>query len=369
MRSVQYTYNIDNGGGGSYAIVAGCMYNPNAVVGTTTGVEGVANWTSTIINAGCTGGTCGFSQPYATTLGAPVSFFRPMDLVLNNAGTYAYVADLGSSDGVVAKCTIDQATGNIVGSCINMNVSGLNQPWGLTLESSGRYAYVTSNGNSTVKKCDINSSGDFVDCIDSGISNNTIPNPFGIIQADSTVYIGGGNFVWGCAMDDLGLLGNCQQVNTDGPGEALRGLYLANGGINYPTGFFSTRVVNASDGGFLLKKCPYNTYGTTCGDAYDNFIDTKPIGVAVNGTKGYMTYVPGMPMSYGHILSCDIDSSGNFNPSSCNDFTMTGIMDPQQITINSAGTIAYIPNASYSNVAVCTLDGLGLPTACTTQQP
>ena len=61
----------------------------------------------------------------AGKFGAAASFFRPMQVVLNNAGTYAYVVDLGFSDGVVLKCTVDQATGGFVGSCINMNVAGL----------------------------------------------------------------------------------------------------------------------------------------------------------------------------------------------------------------------------------------------------
>ena len=374
MRSVQYTYNIDNGSGGSYPIVAGCMYNPNAVVtigeDTTTGVEGIANWTDADACSGSGNTTCGYSQPYAVSLGAAASFFRPMQVVLNNAGTYAYVVDLGFSDGVVLKCTVDQATGGFVGSCINMNVAGLNQSWGITLESQGRYGYITSSANSTIKKCDINLSGDFVNCGDSGVGNNLVPNPFGIIQSNSTVYIAGGNFIWGCAMDDLGVLSNCQQVNTDGIGQALPGLYLANGGDNYPTGFFATRVVN-SQGTFQLKRCPYDSYGITCNDAYDNMgiMNTKPVGVAVSGTKGYMTYMPRLPMSDGHILACYIDGDNSGNFVSCSDFTDPALTDPQQITINSAGTIAYIANASYSNVVACPLDGSGVPMSCSNAQP
>jgi hypothetical protein len=69
MRSMQYSYNVQNSQGIISQIVGACMYNPSVTIGSTTGVEGVANWN---IPQACTGGTCGFSQAYSVDLTPPL---------------------------------------------------------------------------------------------------------------------------------------------------------------------------------------------------------------------------------------------------------------------------------------------------------
>ncbi len=71
MRSVQYTYNLNDGNGGSYPVVAGCMYNPSAQVGETIGTEGLEDWASATSSTACVTGACGYSQPYSSNITPP----------------------------------------------------------------------------------------------------------------------------------------------------------------------------------------------------------------------------------------------------------------------------------------------------------
>lgn len=158
MRSVQYTYNIDNGSGGSYPIVAGCMYNPNAVVtigeDTTTGVEGIANWTTPSTSAACSGGACGFSQSYnvSLTLTIPASLSGAMTSNTFTAGDGSagnkFTATEGTSPAPTVTYTISNSS---TGAANNFYVDWI-QPNGWTMTTnncgiSGSEITIAGSGN------------------------------------------------------------------------------------------------------------------------------------------------------------------------------------------------------------------------------
>jgi hypothetical protein len=91
MRSMQFVYNLDDGVSGAYEIVAPCMYNQAAMLGSTTGVEGVANWSSDTVSVACSGSgasACGFSQAYHVTLTPPVQY-----VAVGTGGTILHSVD------------------------------------------------------------------------------------------------------------------------------------------------------------------------------------------------------------------------------------------------------------------------------------
>jgi len=102
MHSLQYTYNTNNG-----SIIGQCMYNPAATIGSTTGVEGIANWTTPANNAACSGGICGFSQNYNIFLGKRI-------FVTNTTTSGNIVGTSGKSAAAAADaiCNSDSARPN-----------------------------------------------------------------------------------------------------------------------------------------------------------------------------------------------------------------------------------------------------------------
>ncbi len=122
------------------------MYNPNAVVtigeNTTTGVEGIANWTATNVNTACSGSgntTCGYSQPYAVTL---------------RSGQFAYV--FGTSNNIYV-FAYNSTTGvlNPVGS---VDSYGSNQV-GMAISIDGNYVYLVDQAQSAIKSFAVDSDG------------------------------------------------------------------------------------------------------------------------------------------------------------------------------------------------------------------
>jgi len=70
------------------------------------------------------------------------------DLTLNNAGDRLYIADFSNS--TIAVCRVNEAT---VDSCDNTSGGNFDGPEGVTLSSSGHYAYIANNTSNSVTRC------------------------------------------------------------------------------------------------------------------------------------------------------------------------------------------------------------------------
>ena len=126
VRSIQYTYNIYNGSAGN-SPVSLCLYNPNAEVGATTGVEGIANWSASNVSQACTGGTCGFSQPYNITFNTMAVFFS----------STLESGNLGGIAGADAICASDPQATTYCGTYKAYLVDGINRVACTTADCSG----------------------------------------------------------------------------------------------------------------------------------------------------------------------------------------------------------------------------------------
>lgn len=78
------------------------------------------------------------------------TFSAAADMAINSAGTFAYVANRGSS--TISVCNV---SGQTVNSCNNLSGSLINQPEGITLSPSGLRAYIANAGDGTVTVCDV----------------------------------------------------------------------------------------------------------------------------------------------------------------------------------------------------------------------
>lgn len=162
MRSMQYSYNVQNSQGINSQIVGACMYNPAVTVGSTTGVEGVANWSAvdivsvkanqtTALNAACTGETCGFSQTYSVDLTPPTVYLPqsgqtptlPVNPALVGMDGYTYIGVPWAyvTSGATTPASRFTVGAGIESDCVTDNLTGL-----MWMESPSSTAYTWRAG-------------------------------------------------------------------------------------------------------------------------------------------------------------------------------------------------------------------------------
>lgn len=115
------------------------------------------------------------------------SFNRPAGIVLNKAGTLAYITNLhavGNTGNIytVSKCSVNITDGSL-SSCVAMADPTFFGPSGITLNNKGTWAYVTNyavTNGITVSFCPINANrgGIFKSC--TALSDATFRGPIGI---------------------------------------------------------------------------------------------------------------------------------------------------------------------------------------------
>ena len=105
------------------------------------------------------GNLSGCTNTKATTLD------DPMKLVFNNSGTYAYITNYsmkGPNSNKVTRCTVGDKDGKF-SQCSTQNIKGLSFLTGISLDKSGRYAYISSAFDRKIAICMILDNGKFED--------------------------------------------------------------------------------------------------------------------------------------------------------------------------------------------------------------
>lgn len=293
--------------------------------------------------------------------------------VIQVAGTiprYAYVTNgVGNT---VYICPINETNGTF-GACKDSGVGAIfDFPERIVINSSDTLAYVTNFFGNTVTKCSVNSTtGAFSNCVDSG-AGAVFVNPVGISlnSAGTQVYIDnsgnnghptGSNTVTICTVNSNGTLSNCADSGATGAGFSVPWGNIINsaGTFAYVANDYANPPGNPS--GNNITVCPINKdtgYFGSCflsgntGIAFGN-----PRGVILNNanTIAYVTN-GGHAGTTGNFVSlCPINSNGSFGD--CVDSGVGAVFnEPEELSLNRAGTYAYIPNANNSTVSVCSIN-------------
>jgi DNA-binding beta-propeller fold protein YncE len=202
------------------------------------------------IDSGVISGCRNFSDP---------TFISPADIVINPAGTFAYVSNFGNdsistcpiqANGFLSACTaftspaIDGTSGitinragtriytsNFVGDTLGIcliNSAGrvsqcsssapgpINNPVDIVLDPLNQFSYSTNNGLGTVLRCQITASGSFGSCATAAITD---PTGISINAAGTILYVNnaGPNTVSVCPiLPGIPFLGACTAQNPSG---------------------------------------------------------------------------------------------------------------------------------------------------------
>ena len=180
------------------------------------------------------------------------TFYGPLGMAINTAGTYAYIANWSSSSGTQASisiCPIDQSTGQLNSTCTAFPLTTGSHAVAITLNNDNTLAYIADSGNSKVIICPIISNGaSFGTCTSQG-GNFNAPQTVQLNPTGNYIYLG--NYSTQdmsiCPINPDGTLGTCTRSNGDGTFNIPSGMrFRKNGTIAYISNQTPLPIVNTS---------------------------------------------------------------------------------------------------------------------------
>ena len=272
------------------------------------------------------------------------------DTATLTVASYAYVAN--HNNNTVSYCLINND--GTFSDCATAS-SGFNSPSGIVLNSAHTFAYISNySEQGTVSYCSVNSDGTFSNCASTG-SGFEFNTKLALNPAGTKLYVAnsGPNNVTFCTVNqNNGSLSDCNTTPTNPTG------------LRTPQGI----VINA-DNSFAYIANQYNPgYITLCTVNQETFAleSCHATAVLINSTSitlnpaGSLAYVT--TSSPNNVYYCTVNQTTG-ELSDCTS-TGTGISFPYGISINSAGTMAYIANTGTDNITRCTIDGSGALSSC-----
>jgi hypothetical protein len=259
----------------------------------------------------CAGG--GPNLPYLNP-----TFANPIDVILNNTATKAYVANAAVSPDLspgISVCHIDGA-GNF-GACQLYTDPAIDFEYsGLRLNADNSALYVTSLGNNTVAVCDVNPDGSIVvPCVHANLSY-TGNAPKGRVAFDFS--------------------GETSYVANYGPvSMPLSYLSVCDDDFDYCT-IFEDNTIN-----FALGLDITLTYDGVDNHSWLYIADTNDTG-----------YIPQLSL-------CEVLSDGSLEPCTViQDYTLAFFLSAPVVNLymNNFNGFGYIPNFNDHNVSYCQLD-------------
>ncbi len=283
----------------------------------------------------------GSTQNYTVTVSVQSSLSTPYGIVLNRAGTIAFVTSFSSNR--VSYCNLN--SGSFLG-CTNTGGTGFNYPVGIALNNAGTLAYVASY-YSGVSYCNV-SGGSLSGCTDTGGTgfNGSVGIAFNSDETVAYIVNNVSNSVSSCTVNG-GVFSAC--ANTGGTGfDRPIGIALNSAG---------TIAYIASDSGGIVTACSVNGRNfSSCANSGGTGFN-HPYGVTLN-SAGTIAFV----VNHGNnvISSCAVNG---MVLSSCVNSGGTGFNAPTSMALNSAGNAAYVTNGGSNTISKCTVSG-GTLSAC-----
>lgn len=320
-----------------------------------TGLGGTCSSTTTLAPAATCTVTGTFNSAYVGpyTISATL-LYNDNDSVTTSTTTtvhgtpYVYVTN--SSGNTVSRCTVNSATGLIIG-CLDSGATLMNGPDNLIF--SNTYVYINNIGGlNDIVVCTLTSTDLLTGC--TGMQGPaSAPRGMNLNPTQTRFYVADNytHIVYVCDIAINGMPINCQNANATTLQAPQVIIFNPAGTRVYITSWDSGNVtmcnVNAADGKFTGCQIILALSGA-------NGVDVNP-----NGTKLYLTSATG-----NSVLVCPINT-GNGTLGTCV-ATGSGFSDNHDIKINRSGTRAYVANTGANNVRVCTINQVdGTLSGCT----
>lgn len=273
------------------------------------------------------------ATPGVTVVLAPFTFSNPYGITINPAGTYAFIVN--STASTVTQCSVSES--NLV-NCADSGAALLSTPRAITISPDGNYAYITNQASSAVTKCNV-SGGTLSGCANSGATG--ITNPFGISlnPAGTYAFISNlGGTVTQCSVSG-GAFSSCS--NSGATSLSLPASVTLNSAGTYAffANYSNDTVTQCSVSGGVLSNCA-DSGATGLSEPNDLVFDSS-------GTYAFISN-----HADNTVVRCSV--SGNAL-SSCTDSGATTLNGPRYIAFNSTGNYAFITGTGNNTITQCSV--------------
>lgn len=297
-------------------------------------------------------GSIGIENPVIvniTNSDASIATLESSVCYLTSANNTCTIVEYGIADGRVTFSTStpgsDYPNETSEELVVSTPISPFDAPLGITY--NGGYVYITNFNSGTVSSCSV-SNGLLSGCKDSGADASLLEGPSGVVlnSAGTFAYIVNrfSNTVTACSVEVGGVLAGCVNSNILTNGTLYGGITLnATGNMLFITDIDRDVVIQCSVSGKSLTNCTDNVATTLYG----------PFGITLN-QAGTMAFVAEYTTE-GHIMQCPV--IGNNALGVCSDTGATDLSSPSNIVLNPSENTAFIANQGGDTIVACTVAG------------
>lgn len=255
---------------------------------------------------------------------------------------YAYITNANGNS--LVRCEIALTSGALI-NCVVSAAFGLDGPFGISINSTSRIAYIANLNSNSVTLCRLGTTGDIESCIDSGATGLVSPRGINLSPNNAFIYIANDNTVLTkCTVNSTsGLLENC--VNS--------GANLINRprGIAFNVSGTRAYIVNFA-GSARVVACNVNLSTGSLSGCVNAGAPVQPFYGIVLNSSNTIAYL-GSPAT-NNLTQCTINAITGLL-SSCIATAASGLDGPLFISLDNA--IIYLPNANNNTISQCPIGG------------
>ncbi len=272
----------------------------------------------------------------------------PISLEVEIARRRLFVTNVSNSKVIV--CDVDGTTGALNG-CTDTNADNLGQPFSIVLNNAGTRAYIADARDNVIILCNVSPSGIFSGCGDAGGSLIDQPLSIALRANESQLFIVNeiGNTVVNCAVNAAnGMLDSCTLIPNVSFNDPTSLILDTTNNYAYITEYAAGQVQNCEvELNGNLSNCTSSNATTL----------NQPYGIVFNSdeTRAYIAN-----NGNNTVTLCDVSNTRQF--SSCVVTLDKDLNFPRGIVLNS--THAYIANRGNTNIVVCNISSSGSLTKC-----
>lgn len=274
--------------------------------------------------------------------------------VVPSPSLLSYIFVVNNNSNSISLCRVN--TNGTLSHCITVG-TGLIAPFGIAINNTGTMIYITNGGSNNIAMCSVNATTKVLTCTNyNQVGVFDLPVGITLNPTNTFIYITNYNndTVAICSLsgDTITACVDSGQLFFGG----LEGIAID------PSNTYAYIVQNSADAIYKCTINPVNGRFTACVDSGATgtpFDEPEFITLNSAGTMAYITNDGGGSF----ILRCPIDNAGNLgicvNVNPGVDFA-----GPKQIVFNSTGTQAYVANTDTNTIFSCTVDINGNFSSC-----
>ncbi len=282
-------------------------------------------------------------------------------ITCTNVGKYVFVTNPYDTPGSVAAFTITATTGALTPVAGSPYASMESAPYGVALDPSGNYLYITDNGSPNLATFSIGALGVLTPDVSIATTGSLTNVSFGV----QTSKVGANTYVYASSDDTSGTLESFTANESTGVLAPANGTLAAS---TYPAGSIPYGFALDPTGSYLYAANFFDgtvdEYSATAGvlaplNASPDTTLASPYGV-VASPNGLFVYITDQSTStvqeYSYVNTGPLGTAGTLTPLTGPGTAGTVGLNPEGVAIDPTGSFLYVSNSGDGTVSAFTID-------------